>query len=288
MHVLLVRNRGSGSADEIDPAVALVDRGCIVTDVEIAAAARWGTHLPMSLGPVQRVVVAGGDGSIGVAAAIAVQLDVPLGVVPAGTANDFARALGLPDSIGQACVLAATGSKLRSVDLGRLDGRPFLNVASIGLAPTATKHADSLKKGIGALAYPVGAALAAIRSRPIQLTAKVDGRTVWSGAAWQAMVASSGAFGGWADIGETRISDGRLDLVIVPAGRGTKQLMFDAAALTRGELTTRDGVHHDRGSTIEVMVRRAPQMVVDGELVELADRHFIARVDERSLRLVIG
>jgi diacylglycerol kinase family enzyme len=288
MHVLLVNNRGSGSADEIDPAVVLVDRGCVVTDIDIATAVRWGTHLPATLGSIERVVVAGGDGSIGVAAAIAVQLDVPLGVVPAGTANDFARSLELPSSMERACVMAVTGSSLRQVDLARLDGRPFLNVASIGLAPAAAEHAASLKRGIGALAYPVGAAWAAIRSRPVRVEARVDGRLAWTGPAWQAMIASTGAFGGWADVGTTRPGDGMLGLIVVPSGRGTRELVFDAAALTRGDLATRDGVHHDRGSIIEVTARSTSRAVVDGEIVDLVDHHFVVRVDERALRLVVG
>ncbi len=291
VHVLLVRNRASGSADQVDPAAVLVDRGCTITDVDIADAARWARERSeRRLAGIDRVVVAGGDGSLGVAAALATLGDIPLGVVPAGTANDFARAMQLPVDIEQACVLAATGDSLRDVDLARVEGidAHFVNVASVGLAPVAATHAKPLKRGIGALAYPVGAAIAAVRSRPVTVVARVDGHLVWSGKAWQAMVASTGAFGGWADTGSTRLGDRHLDLVIVPADRGTRELAFDAAALKRGELAAREGVHHERGKRIELTLHRAPKMVVDGELLEVDDRSVVVEVTDRPVRIVVG
>jgi diacylglycerol kinase family enzyme len=291
VHVLLVRNSASGSADQVDPAAVLVDRGCTITDVDIADAARWVRDgAQRRLSGIDRVVVAGGDGSLGVAAALATTADVPLGVVPSGTANDFARAMRLPDDPEQASVLAATGDTLRDVDLARVLGTDahFVNVASIGLAPVAATHAKPLKRGIGALAYPVGAAIAAVRSRPISVVARVDGNLVWTGKAWQAMVASTGAFGGWADTGSTRLGDRQLDLVIVPAGRGTRELVFDAASLTRGELAAREGVHHDRGRRIELTLHRAPHMVVDGELLDVHERNIVAEVTDRPVRVVVG
>lgn len=287
MRVLLVTNANSGSAGGIDPSAVLVDEGCEVTTVDIADAAAGRVPEPTGAGAFERVVVAGGDGSIGPAARIACDLDVPIGVVPAGTANDFARALGLPEDLEVACRLAASGQHLQNVDLADVDGMPFVNVASIGLAPHAAQHAGKLKAGLKSLAYPVGAAIAAVRSRPISIVASVDGEPFWSGRAWQVMLASTGAFGGWASTGRTRDGDGQLDLVIVPAQRATRRLAFDAAALVRGELAQRDGVHHARGSRLEVVLHRAPRIVVDGELVEVDDRRVVATVADRAVRVVV-
>ena len=66
-------------------------------------------------------------------------LGVPLAVVATGTANDFARRMGLSDDLGTACRLAVRGTRLRRLDLARIDGRPFVNVASAGLAPAAAR-----------------------------------------------------------------------------------------------------------------------------------------------------
>jgi diacylglycerol kinase family enzyme len=290
VHVLLVTNPKAGSAGAVDPAAVLVERGCTVTVVDIAEAASWSGadgRLPASARGIERVVVAGGDGSIGCAAVLARRIDVPLGVVPAGTANDFARAVELPTDLERATVLAATGEQLREVDLARVDDQPFVNVASVGLAPKAAEKAKPLKGGLKALAYPIGAAAAAITSRPMSVVATVDGETAWSGKAWQAMVASTGAFGGWAQTGRTEDGDRQLDLVVIPAGRGMPKLAVDAAALMRGELADREGVHHARGRRIELTLRHAPRIVVDGELIEVDDRHVAAHV-EGVVRVVTG
>lgn len=89
--------------------------------------------------------MAGGDGSIAPAAAAAASAGIPLAVIPAGTANDFARELDLPRDIEEACRLAAAGRETRSLDLGRMGERPFVNIASAGLAPVAASEASGLK-----------------------------------------------------------------------------------------------------------------------------------------------
>ncbi|MCW2960494.1 MAG: diacylglycerol kinase catalytic region [Thermoleophilia bacterium] len=291
MQVLLIRNDRSGSAGQVDLAATLAERGCTVTTASIEDAAGWiaEPQPPKRLRRTQRVVVAGGDGSVGVGAALAHALDVPLGVVPAGTANDFARILGLPEDHEQACILAVTGDRLRDIDLGDANGQPFVNVASLGLAPAAADAADGLKRRVGAFAYPLGALVAAIRTRPVTIAATVDGVEVHNGRAWQAMVASTGAFGGWASIDTARDGDGQLDLVLIPAERGTHRLVFDAASLMRGDLATREGVLHVRGREIILRSRhRSTRAVVDGELVDIDGRLLTATVHQRPVRVVVG
>ncbi|MBC7460347.1 MAG: NAD(+)/NADH kinase, partial [Thermoleophilia bacterium] len=139
--ILLIRNARSGSADHgVDLAAELREHGAHVDALDIADV---DDHTPDAA--TDRVIVAGGDGSIAPAARIAADLDVPLGVVPAGTANDFARALQLPDTISDALALAADGTARRPIELGLLDGRPFVNVVALGVAPHAAAAAVSLK-----------------------------------------------------------------------------------------------------------------------------------------------
>ena len=149
-----------------------------------------------------RIVVAGGDGSIAPAAWAAGRLDVPLAVVPAGTANDFARTNGLPEDPLDAAVLAAAGQTLRRLELGHLaDGHPFVNAANAGLASEAARYAAPFKRVLGPLAYAVGALRAAVSESPLRCTVRVDGREVFSGGAWQVIVAVTGAFGGGSELG---------------------------------------------------------------------------------------
>ena len=97
----------------------------------------------------ERLVVAGGDGSVAPAAERAGELGVPLAVLPTGTANDFARATGLPEDLDEACALAVGGGAVRTLDLGRKDGRPFVNACSAGLAVDAARVGVGAEEGAG-------------------------------------------------------------------------------------------------------------------------------------------
>ncbi len=150
-----------------------------------------------AVGHPDRIVIASGDGTIAPAAATAAELGVPLGVIPGGTANDFARVNGLPFDPVEAARLAATGTELRPLELGRLaTGRPFVNSAAAGLASVAGRRAQPLKSRYGPLAYGIGAARAAASGRPLPVCVRVDGAEVFDGDVWQVIVACTGAFGG--------------------------------------------------------------------------------------------
>ena len=82
---------------------------------------------------------------------------VPLAVIATGTANDFAAALGLPATSARRARWRRGATRRRPMELGRAGGRPFVNVASVGLSPAAAEHAHGLKGRLGALAYPLGA-----------------------------------------------------------------------------------------------------------------------------------
>ena len=172
MRVALVVNKASGGGTDPAPleramrehGAEVTTCGCEPEDLERIPAAE-----------PERIVVAGGDGTVGAVAELAGRLGVPLGVIPAGTANDFVRANGLPLDPVEAAVLAVTGSELRRLELGRLgDGRPFVNVASAGLASVAARRAAPLKPRLGPLAYGVGAVRAAATAAPLQCTVRVD------------------------------------------------------------------------------------------------------------------
>lgn len=80
------------------------------------------------------VVVGGGDGSIRTVAGVLAGTGVPLGILPLGTLNHFARDLGLPFDLRQAIGILSSG-EVRSVDLGAVNGEVFLNNSSIGIYP---------------------------------------------------------------------------------------------------------------------------------------------------------
>lgn len=265
MRVALITNHRSGSGTD----AATLERGLAEHGVQaetfgIEDAERLGQE---GGGRFERVVVAGGDGSLGPAAHAAVGLGVPFAVVPTGTANDFARALDLPLDRDGALALAAgaTAGRLEQVDLARVGARPWLNAASAGLSVLAANEAHELKPSLGALAYAVGAARAAVTGQPLEITVRADGEEAFAGAAWQVIVGATGAFGGGSEIGGIDHGDGCLDAAIVPAGSRTG-LVRRAAGMRLGRLSAQRDVIDVRARRIEVDVPEKTSFNVDGEV----------------------
>jgi diacylglycerol kinase (ATP) len=232
-----------------------------------------------------RVAVAGGDGTIGPAAETAGRIGAPLAVIPTGTANDFARATQLPDDPEEAARLAVTGVRTRRLELGRLaDGRPFVNVASAGLASKAARHADPFKKLLGPFAYGVGALRAAATESPLRCSIRVDGEDAFEGGAWQVIVAATGAFGGGSEVGVADPHDGVLDVAILAAGSRIA-LARRAWGLRRGTIVNQQPVEHRRGTLVEVRMDDA-ELNVDGEIREGGLER--VTVERGAYELVVG
>jgi diacylglycerol kinase (ATP) len=276
--IILLANPGSGGAGDFNAERALRERGAAVEALPI------DEHEAAAGLEADRVAVAGGNGSIGCAAETAARIGAPLAVIPVGTANDFARALGLPSDSGDACRLAVVGRATRTLDLGRMDGRPFVNVASVGLPPVAAREASGLKGVLGPVAYAVGALRAGIGARPVEATVSCDGDELFSGAAWQVTVACSGAFGAGASV-DADPCDGLLDAVAIEAN-SRAALVARAWGLRAGRVESQPGVRSCRGRRIAVDVGPGVAYNVDGEVVEAGATGF--SVEPGAFELVVG
>jgi diacylglycerol kinase family enzyme len=85
-------------------------------------------------GDVDAVVIGGGDGTVRAAASVLAETGVPLGIIPLGTLNHFAKDLGLPLTVEEAAATVAAG-RTRMVDLAEVNGETFINNSSIGIYP---------------------------------------------------------------------------------------------------------------------------------------------------------
>lgn len=279
MRIALVANRASGGGLDPAPLAALMGDvevfGCDESDLERVAADSF-----------ERIAVAGGDGTIGPVAELAGRLGVPLAVIPTGTANDFARAHGLPSDAREAARLAASGTSLRSLELGRLaDGRPFVNVASAGLASVAARRAQPLKSRFGPLAYGLGATRAALTGRPLDVRVVVDDEEIFADGAWQVMVACTGAFGGGSGIGAADATDGELDVVIIPAGSRIG-LVKRAWGLRTQTIERQRKVLHREGRVVSVTLPPGVELNCDGEFRDSGLERVTARA--AAFDLVVG
>jgi len=278
LSIALVANVGSGEGAAESVADALRRAGATVEAfppdrAEEAAAAG-----------ADRLAIAGGDGSIAPAASAAGKAGIPVAVIPVGTANDFAAAAGLPDDPREACRLALEGDARRRIDLGRLGERPFVNVASAGLAPKAARRAEGLKRTLGSFAYLVGALRAAAGARPVHCALACDGEPLFAGEAWQAIVGCSGAFGAGASVGGSP-DEGRLRVVVVPAG-SRLSLLRRARGLRNGTIATQPGVAAATCRSVDLDLDPGSELNVDGELVESGP--VTARIEPAAFELVVA
>ena len=256
----MLANPGSGSGEAGEVERLLRERETEVIRFDLDRAADVLAARP------ERIVVAGGDGSIGSAADLAGRADVPLAVVPVGTANDFARALELPTEVEPAVELAVNGTRTRRLELGRVGKRPFVNAASAGLSPRAARKAEGLKSVLGPLAYTLGALRVGLTAAPISCRVTCDGNELFAGRAWQITVACTGAFGGGSAVAADP-ADGVLDVVMIEAGSRAR-LVVHAYGLRAGRVERQRGVISGQGTEVGVETDGDAGFNVDGELLD--------------------
>jgi diacylglycerol kinase (ATP) len=279
MRIALLANPESGAGGANDVGRLLADRGAQVERFELDDCDAAAASAP------DRIVVAGGDGSVACVAEVAGRADIPLAVVPVGTANDFARALDLPRDPIRAVTLAIDGTRSRRLDLGSVDGdRPFVNAVSTGLSPVAARKAHGLKRALGPLAYAVGALRAGLSAQPVDCSVRCEGDMLFSGEAWQVTVGLTGAFGGGAEVAADP-RDGILDVVAVEAG-SRPRLIAHAYGMRAGRVERQRGVISGRGSEIEIETDGRTGFNIDGEIV--AARSLRLSVLPRAFEVVTG
>lgn len=278
MRIALLANPESGSGEAGDVGSLLERHGAEVTRFELDRCTEAAAAQP------ERIAVAGGDGSVACAAEVAGEAGVPLAVIAAGTANDFARSLELPDELEEACRLAVKGTRTRRLDLGRMDERPFVNASSAGLSPIAARKAHGLKRALGPFAYAVGGLRAGLTADPISCRVRCDGTERFAGRAWQVTVAVTGAFGGGAEI-EADPHDGVLDAVVIEA-RSRVWLALHAYGLRRGRIESHSAATNCSGREVVVETEGVGGFNVDGELIE--GECFRFTIEPHAFELVVG
>ena len=168
-------------------------------------------------------MAAGGDGTVRACAHALAGTGVPLAIVPRGTANLAARALGLPSRL-DAALAAGFGGRDRRIDLAGADGMLFAAMAGIGLdAAVVGGTPDVLKRHLGWLAYAAGG-VTRLAGRRRMFTLRLDGGPPLARLARSVVVGNVGLLpGGFALLPDARLDDGLLD-VADPRPRGAGRL----------------------------------------------------------------
>lgn len=219
-------------------------------------------------GDVDRMVIAGGDGSIHQAVngllKIAAAKRPALGVLPVGTANDLAFTLGLPKGISEACKVIAKGNELM-MDTGMVNGRFFVNVASAGLLTDVSQKVDTrVKNTLGQLAYFLKGIESLPSFKPFRVEYERDG-IKYSDEIVLLIAANGHSVGGVRKfVPKASLTDGKLDVLMVPSAGWPETIRLLLSVLS-GERSKSDKMKEFQTSDLTVVTDRAIISDLDGE-----------------------
>lgn len=285
--LLVVMNPAAGGGThtgEVLEAVRALRAAGHAVDVRATSAPGEARRLVADLAPTYaRVAACGGDGTVSEVAAGLLDSGaaVPLVVVPSGTGNDFARAVGaLPP--GDA-MRAALGGTIAAIDVGFAGERPFLNAVSGGAAAEISSSVTPERKAsLGPLAYLASGLGRLARVRGFEARLEGDGG-IHEGQMLFFAVANGQSVGGGTRIApEARADDGLLDAVVLPAVPATS-LLGALRALRAG--TDHPALVRMRGERFVFEAEREVALTCDGEA--MAARAIAFRVAPGALSVVV-
>ncbi len=229
-------------------------------------------------------VVISGDGLIGQIGGAVADTEMPLGIIPGGRGNDLARVLGIPTAVGDAVAVLAADAR-RRIDVGEIDGRSFLCIASCGFDSDANRIANETGWLKGRLVYAYAALRALVAWKPARFTLTLDGeRRELRG--YGVAAANSRAYGGGMFVApEAELDDGLLDVVTM---RETGKLRFLTKPLPRvfdGTHVALPEVDVARAAEVRIEADRPFEVYADGD--HLADLPVTVRVRPAALSVIV-
>jgi diacylglycerol kinase (ATP) len=211
------------------------------------------------------VIGVGGDGLVSQVASELVGSDTVLGIIPAGVGNDFARGLGIPLDVAQACAVLAHGDT-RRVDVGQANERYFFSVAVMGFAAEVNRKANQFRRlRVNAL-YTMLTVATVFTDDPLFFTVTYDGyeRRCYS---WLIAVGNTWSCArGMALVPGARPDDGLLDACIIN-GMGKLELLYIFPRVFRGRHIYHTGIETLRGREITVRADSPCEIYADGERI---------------------
>ena len=276
---------GNGRAAEVLPkAQAALGRLGVDFSVQATTSLEHGRQIARDAAAAgEAAVVLSGDGMIGAVAGVLAGSDGVLGVLPGGRGNDFARVLRIPTDIEGACEVIAAGAE-RRLDIGDVDGRPFIGIASVGFDSEANRIANQTRLVKGNLVYAYGALRALAGWKPARFTLELDGTRQLSFSGYSVAAANSRAYGGGMYIApRAELDDGLLDVVC--SGNGPKRrFLYNLPRVFSGAHTESAAVRTFRAREVRVSADRPFTMYADGD--PIGDLPLTVSARPRVLRVI--
>jgi YegS/Rv2252/BmrU family lipid kinase len=265
--ILVVNAMSRKGADLFDEVRAKIELAGVelleahaITDPE-----KMDSTIKAAIASAPMVIVGGGDGSLSSNVDHFVGKETVFAILPLGTANSFARTLGVPLELDGAIDVIANGERKR-IDLGMIDGDYFANAAALGLSPMiADTVPHALKRYLGMVGYLLWAMRVAFKFRPFRLRVTLDDGSMVKSWATEARIANGTHHGGVELVESQELDSGEIVIQAV-TGKSLWGLAWSWFAtlfkLRRRALTTTEWW----GRKLRLEARPSQKISIDGEI----------------------
>ena len=258
--------RGRPKRDELDGLRKLLSRRGIDCEPQPTSAPGHATELAREAAgrtDVDLIIAWGGDGTLNEVVRGALGSPLPIGILPGGTVNVFAREVGIPLSMISAVDVLATGAPV-AVPVGMAGGRPFLLMAGVGLDAEVVRTLDPrLKKILGTTGFWLHGFRTLARHAFSPLVVGTEGRTLEGTSLIAGKLPRYGT--GYAITPEARLEDPWLDVVLFQGGRPRDYLRYLLGVAAGRHLGFPDVVHF-KTVALEVHSDAVVYYQLDGEV----------------------
>jgi YegS/Rv2252/BmrU family lipid kinase len=233
---------------------------------------------------IDYIVVGGGDGSVNMVLPSLVKTQVPLVVIPLGTANNLARHYNLSYDITEALKVIEYGRSLQ-IDLGLVNDIYFVNVVGLGLSTNVnTSVPAKLKRYFGAFAFVLTAIYLSNKIRPFRLTINADGKT-YIRRSWQISVCNGRHYGNGLTVKhDASLLDGKLHALSTEVQKWWQGFWL-IPSLIRGRYKKDHDISLFEAEKIELSTRRRFKIDVDGDIKTHTPAVF--KVHKKALNLMV-
>ena len=211
------------------------------------------------------VIAAGGDGTIHAVASGLIERESVLGIIAMGTMNNLAHSLGIPVTIEEACTVIAQG-ETHSIDIGKINGQIFIEVAGLGLEAALFPAAEEIKSSN--LRSTIRGVFSGLKTlftyKPIKLKIAMDGQERHHLNAIQVTICNAPIYGAHLQAApDARMDDGLLDVVIY---KNFSKLEFlkHAISISQGRRELQPKIKRRRAKFLRVSADHPVEMQADG------------------------
>jgi diacylglycerol kinase (ATP) len=225
---------------------------------------------------VDALAVYGGDGTLMEAISGLIGSEIPLAILPGGSANVLASELGIPTDLKEACLLLSHGPlETKTIDVGQFDKRYFISGISLGFGADMVKGANrETKNKVGIFAYFLSAAAALKKIRKVSYHLKIDGQE-YEVKGLSCIITNTGNIG-FSDISFDKhidVSDGFLDVIVLRKANLSLFKHIVVTWLKRERPDNLELVKHWQGKDISVSSSPKQTVQCDGEVLEKVPLH---------------